>query len=333
QLTKLPKLVDGQNLQVSYSYNNDNISSISHNGFSYFFESDVFGRARNIKVGTQEIIRYLYDQKGNLTDSIFGNGQKTQIEYDKLNQIKSYKIWNDSIGSYETKFSYQYDAAENLGYLYDSVNEIGHRYIYDAADQLIGISSTDGSKLFLGFDPITQAEEMREDLKGESYTTRITNDMIGQPISLVSGKTTVQESEKGIKTYEYDSLGRVAITTLTLRPNSMDTFNYVTSYNFKDGINGSSSDLVDTMVENGMVTKYKYDKNSNIELIEQDGKKITYTYNEISELIREDNEILNKTIVYSYDAGGNILNILEYAYTTGALGVVTKSIPYVEGYE
>lgn len=63
--------------------------------------------------------------------------------------------------------------------------------------------------------------------------------------------------------------------------------------------------------------------------IEQDGKKINYTYNEISELIREDNEILNKTIVYSYDAGGNILNILEYAYTTGALGVVTKSIPYV----
>ena len=55
---------------------------------------------------------------------------------------------------------------------------------------------------------------------------------------------------------------------------------------------------------------------------------ISYAYNELSELIREDNQVLNKTITYSYDAGGNILNKMEYPYTTGTPGTPTATIAY-----
>ncbi|MEA4827261.1 MAG: RHS repeat-associated core domain-containing protein [Clostridium sp.] len=58
---------------------------------------------------------------------------------------------------------------------------------------------------------------------------------------------------------------------------------------------------------------------------------ITYYYDELNQLTREDNEILNKTITYSYDAGGNILNKTEYLYTTGALGTPTSTISYGYG--
>lgn len=41
--------------------------------------------------------------------------------------------------------------------------------------------------------------------------------------------------------------------------------------------------------------------------------------------------MLNKTIVYSYDAGGNIINKIEYPYTTGALGTVATTVNYGYG--
>jgi RHS repeat-associated protein len=82
---------------------------------------------------------------------------------------------------------------------------------------------------------------------------------------------------------------------------------------------------------NGSTLSYTYDKNGNIETVTDGTKVIKYYYNELNELIREDNGILNKTIAYTYDAGGNILNKKEYALTSGALGAVTATIPYVYG--
>ncbi|SHH49720.1 hypothetical protein [Clostridium grantii] len=35
-------------------------------------------------------------------------------------------------------------------------------------------------------------------------------------------------------------------------------------------------------------------------------KNIDYEYNELNELKRENNQVLNKTIVYTYDVGGNL---------------------------
>ncbi len=63
---------------------------------------------------------------------------------------------------------------------------------------------------------------------------------------------------------------------------------------------------------------YTYDANGNIETITEAGKIIKYYYNELNELIREDNQVLDKTIAYSYDAGGNIESKSEYAYTIDA---------------
>ena len=83
-----------------------------------------------------------------------------------------------------------------------------------------------------------------------------------------------------------------------------------------------------TVTDPDKTTSYTYDDNGNIKTITSAGNLITYTYNELSELVREDNQILNKTITYSYDAGGNLLEKKEYAYTTGITGSPTRAIPY-----
>ena len=63
-------------------------------------------------------------------------------------------------------------------------------------------------------------------------------------------------------------------------------------------------------------TKYTYDEKGNITKIYENGtEKVKYTYDELSRLIREDNRELNKTFIYSYDSGGNIVEKFETVYT------------------
>jgi len=63
--------------------------------------------------------------------------------------------------------------------------------------------------------------------------------------------------------------------------------------------------------------RYKYDDCGNICEITENGHIVTkYKYDALNRLIREDNKLLNKTTVYSYDTNGNITCRCEYEYTT-----------------
>ena len=64
-------------------------------------------------------------------------------------------------------------------------------------------------------------------------------------------------------------------------------------------------------------------------MTDENGKRITYKYDGMGQLIRENNPYANLTTVYSYDKGGNITSAKEYAYTTAAeLGTVKKTYTY-----
>ncbi|SHJ09847.1 RHS repeat-associated core domain-containing protein [Clostridium amylolyticum] len=112
--------------------------------------------------------------------------------------------------------------------------------------------------------------------------------------------------------YSYDAISRLTSESMNTGKTS-----FITNYKYKAGIDGSSSTMISAINNNGKEIQYTYDANGNIETILENNKKIKYYYNELNELVREDNEVLNKTIVYSFDDGGNIKSKKEYSYSTG----------------
>ncbi|MBR3597002.1 MAG: hypothetical protein IKL47_08535, partial [Clostridia bacterium] len=55
-----------------------------------------------------------------------------------------------------------------------------------------------------------------------------------------------------------------------------------------------------------------------------------YTYDNLNQLTRENNQKLGKTYVYTY-SNGNITNRKEYAYTTGTPGTAIKTDTWTYG--
>ncbi|HUS89046.1 MAG TPA: wall-associated protein, partial [Desulfosporosinus sp.] len=96
-------------------------------------------------------------------------------------------------------------------------------------------------------------------------------------------------------------------------------------------MNSSTTTKVGTITNQGVGITYTYDANGNIETITNNNQQTKYYYDELNEVIREDNQGQNKTITYTYDAGGNITQKVEYPYTTGTLGTPTKTYNYTYG--
>ena len=69
----------------------------------------------------------------------------------------------------------------------------------------------------------------------------------------------------------------------------------------------------------------------NIQTVKSGSKLETYTYDNLNQLVRVDSQRENKSITYTYDNRGNLLERKEYAYTTGTLGTATKTVSYAYG--
>ena len=78
-------------------------------------------------------------------------------------------------------------------------------------------------------------------------------------------------------------------------------------------------------------TTYTYDSMGNIQTVKSGSKLETYTYDSLNQLVRVDSQRENKSITYTYDNRGNLLERKEYAYTTGTLGTATKTVSYAYG--
>jgi hypothetical protein len=77
-------------------------------------------------------------------------------------------------------------------------------------------------------------------------------------------------------------------------------------------------------------TNYQVDVNGNITELSDGTYTYTYVYDVFNQLKRENNPLLNKSITYEYDLGGNLLAVKEYAYTTGDL-VNPTTVTYTYG--
>ena len=125
--------------------------------------------------------------------------------------------------------------------------------------------------------------------------------------------------------YAYDALGRVTAETSSV---------LTKSYAYRT-VNGRTCDLVSTLSytkANGtslLSLSYTYDAAGNIQTVSKSGTVYDqYAYDELGQLIREDNKDANKSYTYTYDSRGNILEKKTYAFTPGTLGTAQKTDSY-----
>ncbi len=107
-------------------------------------------------------------------------------------------------------------------------------------------------------------------------------------------------------------------------------------------MNGATTTLIPETIRtsgNGWIEDFKYDYDcmGNISAVwkktDANGSYTQiarYAYDQLNQLVREDNAEANRSYAFSYDTGGNILSVSEYSYTLGDLGtpISTKNYAY-----
>ncbi|WP_270942785.1 hypothetical protein, partial [Romboutsia lituseburensis] len=152
RLQSTSKVADGTTITNSYSYENDKLKTITHNGFNYGFGYDSLGNNTTVSVGNQNLITNTYEARsGKLLESKYGNNQKVSSVYDNEDRVISEKYTNKSNVTQE-RHKYSYDASGNLGYHEDLVNKVNYRYIYDLSDRLVKIKESNGNEILYNYD-------------------------------------------------------------------------------------------------------------------------------------------------------------------------------------
>ena len=328
QLTKVSANVGGTTISNTYSYDNgDRLSTIGHNGFTYGYEYDGFGNQTAVRVGNTVLEKHTYlPHNGPLQSVTYANGDVITNEYDKNFRLVSQSHKHGT----QTKkiFENAYDEYDNLCTQKDLISQAVYQYRYDLIDRIVALDTNRGQKLRLSYDEKNRVKSMTHKVYGNGNTVSyLYGDSEKKELpGLIYG---IQVDGTRRSTIAYDLTGRVKTRTLNLDNGKT----YETGYTYLAGKQPWQTTTLVREVKNGTgKLSYTYDEAGNIKTIAENGViKATYTYDGIGRLTREDNKWQNKTICYTYDAGGNILNRKEYAYTTGTPGAVTKTIPYLYG--
>ena len=120
----------------------------------------------------------------------------------------------------------------------------------------------------------------------------------------------------------YDAMARCTKETVTLPGGQTreNRFTYGTLHHLTD-----MDSLLSAMSNGTESWRYEYDNVGNITKITSGTKVITYQYDELNQLIRENNGVLGTTVLYTYDAGGNMTSRKTYDYTEGTLQTIKKN--------
>ena len=335
RLTGVSATASGQTRDVSYTYDEgDRIKSIKHGGTTYAFEYDGFGNQTMVKVGDRTLESYRYaPNNGPLKTVTYGNGDTQEILYDKEERIRA-RRWN---GESTDAVRYEYDDYGTLEKETDLVNGRIDKDQYDMTGRLVQSTTLEKNtgaageptvanthtvqSLEIGYDSYNRVNRLVHSLEGSKTKTGLVygDASKAQRPGLSYGLTVDGVTRQ---TLEYDALSRRTKEIVTLSGGSKRENRYI--FGTINHLTDTDS-LLESMSNGTDSWNYTYDNAGNITAITSGGKRISYQYDKLNQLIRENNGVLNETILYTYDAGGNMTSRKTYDYTEGTLQTIKKN--------
>ena len=334
RLNKVSNDVDGlisdNKMETSYSYENDRIKSITHNGFSYNYEYDDWGNPSAVKVGTQSLVFYEYgDEENNnpkyrdrLNCITYGNGDYTVYTY------------NDADGNITSIESYTADGTLVADYVYGYAD--GHVQTITNVLENTKIEYTDAGWKFYNLSKSSENAVYSNGVNDKNKSVEIFNgieyneleqEVSNEPIAGTSTSTlSSQWGDTGTNKYSFltetDYFGR----------NQKEEFSFVAEsvpeYEFQMGIRTElgykdiqSTDITEPVKTTSLVESYK----SSI------GAEIFVKDEAFLEEIGDETEVLlnEYEYFYEYNGNGNITKISSRDVDENNVETLTELHSYV----
>ena len=270
---------------LNYTYNTNNqLSSISQGNKTYNFIYDDFLNTKSININNQiTLITNDYEENnGNIKKTTYGNGDVISFDYDEFNRKKKLQLENDT-------YYYKYDNVGNLSKIL-SDNHI-EKYRYDLSGR---IQETRYDQFCAQFQ-----YDSNDNVINKKYLLDGTSNSIQNTFDADDNLTKTQLDNDTEIDYMYDGLGRRNMTKLN---NHYDIqYEYVKNGN-------RTSTLIKSIQYGSNQYSYQYDAINNIKKVFYNGNLLKeYFYDNLNELISEDDYEQGKKISYNYDNFGNLL--------------------------
>mgnify|MGYP003293512885 CR=1 FL=1 len=318
---------------VTYTYDSKNLlATVTTESTTYSFAYDVFGNVTGVDADDVSIVSYEYnDHNGKLNTVTYSNGFSVEYVYNDIELLK--EVWyTDSANVRTLAYEYEYTSSGQVHEFVDNVSNRSTVYKYDTSGRMVAFREYENDDFYHDYSADISYNDKGQ-LSGIAYDANYTcGTSIGSAAFSYSYQYNTDDSLKsttirtsntvGGETFYYDDFGRLTqkVSHLYVSSNSAYKFRNQIDYTYKN-YSSYTSDWVETYtstVNNGTALTYTftYDQNGNItKIVYSTGEETRYVYDDLGQLLREDNPFKNQTFVYTYDDAGNILSQKTYALT------------------
>jgi RHS repeat-associated protein len=290
--------ISSQGVTQSYSYSPaGHLLSITQNGMTYNFEADDFGNQLTTKIGTSITLsdNEYAENNGDWLKSTYGNGQYEEPVYDSKGRITETK-WNGTATA-----SYEYNSKGNVKKLVDLSRSATYNYKYDDKGILTNVSGTDGTDYIYHSNAAGQTDSVNYKIFAQSSQVSYVYD--------ANGKITRTNFPGGAyATSDLDKFGRKINPTVhtTAGTDLITSYEYEVNFDYEDTYRANNR-IESITNAAGETWSYIDDNNGNITSVWLNGdSKVTYKYDGLNRLTRENNVFENATYTYTYDNSGNL---------------------------
>ena len=292
----------------SYTYSGlDSVSKITHNGFDYSFNYDVFYNLVSTKIGNVTVASHIYDSNGNLTKTAYANGDYLEYAYDNYGNISVITGETGKIA----EMIYNKQGLVTKAVDHSSGETSYYYYTFDGSLESEYRTSSDGSLTHYIITDSNGNTVEKTSVNGQTKTITTGSDDDGK--SFVNNDGVTNETST-------DDFGRVS--TVTTKQNESDTV-FTKQYSY---YHGSESNATTNMVggisyklssDKVLDYSYNYTDTGNVENVYENGKKVAvYTYDELNQLVWYADTRTGRYIRIVYDNYGNIQRMESYSLGT-----------------